>query len=46
MKRTHIKNGCDVAFGATVMGGAVIEREHNALAAVHSPQRDELGHSG
>ena len=26
VKRTHIRDGCTVAFGATVMGGAVIER--------------------
>jgi hypothetical protein len=26
VKRTHIKDGCTVAFGATVLGGAVIER--------------------
>ena len=26
VKRTHIQDGCTVAFGATVMGGAVIER--------------------
>jgi non-ribosomal peptide synthetase-like protein len=27
VKRTRIKDGCTVAFGATVMGGAVIERD-------------------
>jgi non-ribosomal peptide synthetase-like protein len=27
VKRTHIADGCTVAFGATVMGGAVIERD-------------------
>jgi non-ribosomal peptide synthetase-like protein len=27
VKRTHIQDGCTVAFGATVMGGAVIERD-------------------
>jgi hypothetical protein len=27
VKRTHIHDGCAVAFGATVMGGAVIERD-------------------
>src|SRR5207342_3921196 len=27
VKRTHIHDGCTVAFGATVMGGAVIERD-------------------
>ena len=26
VKRTHIQDGCTVAFGATVLGGAVIER--------------------
>jgi acetyltransferase-like isoleucine patch superfamily enzyme len=26
VKRTHIGDGCAVAFGATVMGGATIER--------------------
>jgi len=25
VKRTHIRDGCTVAFGATVMSGAVIE---------------------
>jgi hypothetical protein len=25
VKRTHIRDGCTIAFGATVMGGAVIE---------------------
>ena len=25
VKRTHIQDGCTIAFGATVMGGAVIE---------------------
>jgi acetyltransferase-like isoleucine patch superfamily enzyme len=27
VKRTHIRDGCAVAFGATIMGGAVIERD-------------------
>jgi non-ribosomal peptide synthetase-like protein len=27
VKRTHISDGCTVGFGATVMGGAVIERD-------------------
>jgi len=27
VKRTHIQDGCSIAFGATVMGGAVIERD-------------------
>src|SRR5271166_3501339 len=31
VKRTHIQNGCAVAFGATVMGGAVIERDTTLL---------------
>jgi len=31
VKRTHIKDGCTVAFGATVMGGAVIERDTTLL---------------
>jgi carbonic anhydrase/acetyltransferase-like protein (isoleucine patch superfamily) len=26
VKRTHIQDGCTVGFGATVLGGAVIER--------------------
>ena len=31
VKRTHIKDGCTVAFGATVMSGAVIERDTTLL---------------
>ena len=31
VKRTHIQDGCTVAFGATVMGGAVIERDTTLL---------------
>jgi non-ribosomal peptide synthetase-like protein len=31
VKRTHIKDGCTVAFGATVMGGAVIEKNTTLL---------------
>ena len=31
VKRTHIHDGCTVAFGATVMGGAVIERDTTLL---------------
>src|SRR6476619_4563151 len=31
VKRTHIQDGCTVAFGATVMGGAVIERDTTFL---------------
>jgi non-ribosomal peptide synthetase-like protein len=31
VKRTYIKDGCAVAFGATVMGGAVIERDTTLL---------------
>lgn len=31
VKRTHIKDGCAVTFGATVMGGAVIERDTTLL---------------
>ncbi len=31
VKRTHIRDGCAVAFGATVMGGAVIERDTTLL---------------
>jgi carbonic anhydrase/acetyltransferase-like protein (isoleucine patch superfamily) len=27
VKQTHIQDGCTVAFGAMVMGGAVIERD-------------------
>jgi acetyltransferase-like isoleucine patch superfamily enzyme len=27
VKRTHIRDRCTVAFGATVMGGSVIERD-------------------
>jgi carbonic anhydrase/acetyltransferase-like protein (isoleucine patch superfamily) len=27
VKRTHIQDRCTVAFGATVMGGSVIERD-------------------
>ena len=44
VKRTHIQDGCTVAFGATVMGGAIIERRHNAPAAVAGPQGDEHAH--
>jgi non-ribosomal peptide synthetase-like protein len=31
VKRTYIKDGCTVTFGATVMGGAVIERNTTLL---------------
>jgi hypothetical protein len=31
VKRTHIQDGSTVAFGATVMGGAVIERDTTLL---------------
>ena len=31
VKRTHIQDRCTVAFGATVMGGAVIERDTTLL---------------
>jgi hypothetical protein len=31
VKRTHIQDGCAVAFGATVMGGVVIERDTTLL---------------
>jgi serine acetyltransferase len=31
VKRTHIQDGCTVAFGATVMGGVVIERDTTLL---------------
>jgi len=31
VKRTHIQDGCAVTFGATVMGGAVIERDTTLL---------------
>ena len=31
VKRTHIGDGCTVSFGATVMGGAVIERDSTLL---------------
>jgi acetyltransferase-like isoleucine patch superfamily enzyme len=31
VKRTRIQNGCAVAFGATVMGGAVIEHDTTIL---------------
>jgi non-ribosomal peptide synthetase-like protein len=31
VKRTHIQDGCTVAFGATVMGGAVVERDTTLL---------------
>ena len=31
VKRTRIGDGCTVAFGATVMGGAVIERDTTLL---------------
>ena len=31
VKQTHIQDGCAVAFGATVMGGAVIERDTTLL---------------
>jgi non-ribosomal peptide synthetase-like protein len=31
VKRTHMQDGCTVAFGATVMGGAVIERDVTLL---------------
>ena len=31
VKRTRIEDGCAVAFGATVMGGAVIERDTTLL---------------
>ena len=31
VNRTHIQDGCNVAFGATVMGGAVMERDTTLL---------------
>ena len=31
VKQTHIQDGCTIAFGATVMGGAVIERNATLL---------------
>ena len=31
VKRTHIQDRCTVAFGATVMGGSVIERDTTLL---------------
>ena len=31
VKRTHIQDGCTVGFGATVMGGAVVERDTTLL---------------
>ena len=31
VKRTHLQDGCTVAFGATVMGGAVFERDTTLL---------------
>ena len=31
VKRTHIQDGCVITFGATVMGGAVIERDTTLL---------------
>jgi hypothetical protein len=31
VKRTHIQDGCTVAFGATVMGGAIIARDTTLL---------------
>lgn len=31
VKRAHIRDGCAVTFGATVMGGAVIERDTTLL---------------
>src|SRR6516225_6699796 len=31
VKRTHIQDGCAVNFGATVMGGAIIERDTTLL---------------
>jgi hypothetical protein len=31
VKRTHIRHGCVVSFGATVMGGALIERDTTLL---------------
>lgn len=31
VKRTHIQDGCTVAFGATVMGGVVMERDTTLL---------------
>ena len=31
VKRTHIQDGCTVSFGATVMGGAVIEQDTTLL---------------
>jgi non-ribosomal peptide synthetase-like protein len=31
VKRTHIQDGCSIGFGATVMGGAMIERNTTLL---------------
>ena len=44
VKRTHIRDGCTVGFGATVMGGAVLERDTTLLAVVARPQGDEHDH--
>ena len=39
VKRTHVHDGCTVAFGATVMGGAVIERDTTLLPLSLVPRR-------
>jgi len=31
VKRTHIQDGCTVSFGATVMGGAIMEEDTTLL---------------
>ena len=31
VKRTHVRDGCTIDFGATVMGGAMIERDTTLL---------------
>ena len=58
VKRTHIHDGCVVNFGATVMGGALIERETtllplclvlkemNMLTATYEGSPAELGSDG
>ena len=43
VKRTHIEDGCAVNTGATLMGGAVIERDTHTLSVVTGTQGDQSG---
>ena len=45
VKLTDIRDGSTVNFGATVMGGAVIEPEYYPVAVKPGPERDASANS-